>query len=200
MEIYLWSMLFTECKTKMTIIDKIIEMINKPQTAGLLSPYSGLVFLAMVLIYKDVSGINLRQATVIKLLKAAASELKATKLKSKLKVAVLPQNSPKRSVTLLDLYAEHAAEYNFKTSRFATESDEPVMEPVPELLKSLIDKGNANHVGLVKGKALSHAIEEFLKAMMKACGIFVKDIKDLIENAKRQQASFVIPDELSLQA
>ena len=200
MGIYLWSMLFTECKTKMTIIDKIIEMINKPQAAGLLSPYSGLVFLAMVLIYKDVSGINLRQAIVIKLLKAAASELKATKLKSKLKVAVLPQNSPNRSATLLDLYAEHAAEYNFKTSRFATESDEPVMEPVPELLKSLIDKGNANHVGLVKGNALSHAIEEFLKAMMKACGIFVKDIKDLIENAKRQQASFVIPDELSLQA
>ncbi len=200
MGIYLWSMLFTECKTKMTIIDKIIEMINKPQAAGLLSPYSGLVFLAMVLIYKDVSGINLRQATVIKLLKAAASELKATKLKSKLKVAVLPQNSSNRSATLLDLYAEHAAEYNFKTSRFATESDEPVMEPVPELLKSLIDKGNANHVGLVKGNALSHAIEEFLKAMMKACGIFVKDIKDLIENAKRQQASFVIPDELSLQA
>jgi len=200
MGIYLWSMLFTECKTKMTIIDKIIEMINKPQAAGLLSPYSGLVFLAMVLIYKDVSGINLRQATVIKLLKAAASELKATKLKSKLKVAVLPQNSSNRSATLLDLYAEHAAEYNFKTSRFATESDELVMEPVPELLKSLVDKGNANHVGLVKGNALSHAIEEFLKAMMKACGIFVKDIKDLIENAKRQQASFVIPDELSLQA
>ena len=200
MGIYLWSMLFTECKTKMTIIDKIIEMINKPQAAGLLSPYSGLVFLAMVLIYKDVSGINLRQATVIKLLKAAASELKATKLKSKLKVAVLPQNSSNRSVTLLDLYAEHAAEYNFKTSRFATGSEEPVMEPVPELLESLIDKGNANHVGLVKGNALSHAIEEFLKAMMKACGIFVKDIKDLIENAKRQQASFVIPDELSLQA
>ena len=200
MGIYLWSMLFTECKTKMTIIDKIIEMINKPQAAGLLSPYSGLVFLAMVLIYKDVSGINLRQATVIKLLKAAASELKATKLKSKLKVAVLPQNSSNRSATLLDLYAEHAAEYNFKTSRFATENEDPVTEPVPTLLESLIDKGNANHVGLVKGNALSHAIEEFLKAMMKACGIFVKDIKDLIENAKRQQASFVIPDELSLQA
>lgn len=200
MGIYLWSMLFTECKTKMTIIDKIIEMINKPQAAGLLSPYSGLVFLAMVLIYKDVSGINLRQATVIKLLKAAASELKATKLKSKLKVAVLPQNSSNRSATLLDLYAEHAAEYNFKTSRFATENEDPVTEPVPTLLESLVDKGNANHVGLVKGNALSHAIEEFLKAMMKACGIFVKDIKDLIENAKRQQASFVIPDELSLQA
>ena len=193
-------MLFTECKTKMTIIDKIIEMINKPQAAGLLSPYSGLVFLAMVLIYKDVSGINLRQATVIKLLKAAASELKATKLKSKLKVAVLPQNSSNRSATLLDHYAEHAAEYNFKTSRFATENEDPVTEPVPKLLESLVDKGNANHVGLVKGNALSHAIEEFLKAMMKACGIFVKDIKDLIENAKRQQASFVIPDELSLQA
>lgn len=200
MGIYLWSMLFTECKTKMTIIDKIIEIIDKPQAARLLCPYSGLVFLAMVLIYKDVSGINLRQATVIKLLKVAASELKATKLKNKLKVAVLPQNSSNRSATLLDLYAEHAAEYNFKTSRFATENEDPVMEPVPELLESLIDKGNANHVGLVKGNALSHAIEEFLKAMMKACGIFVKDIKDLIENAKRQQASFVIPDELSLQA
>ena len=67
-------MLFTECRTKMTIIDKIIEIIDKPQAARLLRPYSGLVFLAMVLIYKDVSGINLRQATVIKLLKAAASE------------------------------------------------------------------------------------------------------------------------------
>lgn len=193
-------MLFTECKTKMTIIDKIIEMINKPQAAGLLSPYSGLVFLAMVLIYKDVSGINLRQATVIKLLRAAASELKATRINGKSKDSNLPQNSSNRSATLLDLYAEHAAEYNFKTSRFATENEDPVTEPVPTLLESLVDKGNANHVSLVKGNALSHAIEEFLKAMMKACGIFVKDIKDLIENAKRQQASFVIPDELSLQA
>ena len=184
----------------MTIIDKIIEIIDKPQAARLLRPYSGLVFLAMVLIYKDVSGINLRQASVIKLLKAAAAELKATRLNSTPKEADLPQNSTNRSATLLDLYAEHAAEYNFKTSRFATESEEPVTEPVPELLETLVDKGNANHVSLVKGNALSHAIEEFLKAMMNACGIIVKDIKDLIENAKRQQASFVIPDELSLQA
>lgn len=193
-------MLFTECRTKMTIIDKIIEIIDKPQAARLLCPYSGLVFLAMVLIYKDVSGINLRQASVIKLLRAAASELKATRLNGKPKDSNLPQNSSNRSATLLDLYAEHAAEYNFKTSRFATENEDPVTEPVPTLLESLVDKGNANHVSLVKGNALSHAIEEFLKAMMKACGIFVKDIKDLIENAKRQQASFVIPDELSLQA
>lgn len=100
-------MLFTERRTKMTIIDKIIEIIDKPQAARLLCPYSGLVFLAMVLIYKDVSGINLRQASVIKLLRAAASE------------------------------------YNFKTSRFATENEDPVTEPVPKLLESLVDKGLA---------------------------------------------------------
>lgn len=74
------------------------------------------------------------------------------------------------------------------------------MTIIDKIIESLVDKGNANHVGLVIGNALSHAIEEFLKAMMIACGIIVKDIKDLIENAKRQQASFVIPDELSLQA
>ena len=47
----------------------------------------------------------------------------------------------KRTATLLDLYAEHAAEYNFNKT-FTAENDEPVTESAQEVLEDLVDEKN----------------------------------------------------------
>ena len=211
-------------KTVAPVIDIARDYVNQ----DLPYPYSDLVLLAMILIYKDVSDVSLKQAAVIKFLKVVTAELKkiindkfhdgkhtmvcssfvyqcyldASQNNPDLKIDIKygdadydPNYKAKRSATLFDLYAEHATEYNYKTSIFNNEKDEPVTESLDELLEDLVNKDN-NHVSLVKGNALSHAIEEFLKALMKACGFVVKDVKDLIENARKQQAMFVTPNDL----
>ena len=190
-------------------------------------PYSDLVLLGMILVYKNVSEVSLRQAVVIKLLRVITAELKslidekyrdgqrtmvcssfvyqcfldASKnnpdLKLQIKDADLQPNfKATRSATLLDLYAEHAKEYHFKTKQFAEGLSEPVTESIDELLKNLIDNENENHVSMVKGNALSNAIEEFLKTIMKAAGIAIESIEDLIKNARIQQAMFITPNDL----
>lgn len=193
----------------------------------LVYPYSDLVMLAMIIIYKEVSHVSLKQTAVIKLLKLAAAELKtfidkkfhdgkhtmvcssyvyqcfldASKNNPDLKINIkngdLDPNlkAAKRTATLLDLYAEHAAEYNY-AQHFAMAQDEPVKESLQEILDDLIDKENENHIHLLKNIALSNAIETFLKHLMKACGIVINDVKDLIENAKKQQAMFITPNDL----
>ena len=182
-------------------------------------PYSDYVFFAMMIVYKDVSKVSFRQAAVIKFLKAVTDKLKKiieeksndskhTIISSAFvnqcnSANVRPDNENarelknRRSATLLDLYAEHAAEYNFKPPFCDKEKEEPTTESIPELLNNLVDKDNKKHVNLVKGNALSHAIEDFLKTLMKACGIVTRDIKDLIENAKKQQAMFIPLNDLS---
>jgi major membrane immunogen (membrane-anchored lipoprotein) len=211
------------------IIAPVLDIARNYVSQDLPYPYSDLVLLAMILIYKDVSDVNLKQAVIIKLLKLVTAELKtfidekyrdgkhtmvcssfvyqcyldASKNNPDLKIDIkngdtdfVPNHQVKRSVTLLDLYADHAAEYHYNTANFAVEKDEPVKESVKELLDNLVDETNENHVSMVKGNALSHSIEEFLKALMNACGIAIKDVKDLIENAKMQQALFVTPNDL----
>jgi len=170
-------------------------------------PYSDIVTLAMTLVYKDVSCISLKQAAVIKFLKAVATELENGTGKKQTNTPTINwalfENShpnvfqsnqdPKiqRSATLLDLYAEHAAEYNFNTSGFTSAKGEPVTESTQEILDSLVDEDNESHVNLVKGNALSYAIERFLKALLKARGIIVETIEDLIKKAKTQQEAFI---------
>ena len=118
------------------------------------------------------------------------------KLKLKIKNGDLQAEKSKRSVTLFDLYVEHAAEYNYHTYYFSKANTEPVTETIEELLENLIDKDNANHIGLVKSNALSNAIEEFLRALMDVLGFSIDSVKDLIETAQKQQAMFVTPNDL----
>ena len=209
-------------------ISPVLDIARDYVSQDLPYPYSDLVLLAMILIYKDVSDVSLKQAAIIKLLKAVTAELKkfidekfhdgkhtmvcssyvyqcyldASKNNPDLKINIKngdadfdPNYKAKRSATLLDLYAEHAAEYLYNTESFASEKDEPVTETLDEILDNLVNK-EEKHVSLVKGNALSHAIEEFLKALMNACGITIKNVKELIENAQKQQAMFVTPNDL----
>lgn len=160
-------------------------------------PYSDLVSLAMILVFKDVSHVSLKQAEVISLLLTAAAELKSNpNLKIDIPNSDQTHNiTSNKATTLLDLYAEHAAEYNC-TKSFATEQEESVNESVQKILDNLIDTENEKHIHLFKSIALSNAIEKFLRNLLKACGIAIKDIKDLIEKAKEKQAEFVIPSNL----
>ena len=208
-------------------IEPVIDIARNYTQQGLAYPYSNLVLLAMILIYKDVSHVSLKQAAIIKFLKLAAAELKtlideknnngkhtmesssfvyqcfldASKNNPDLKIDIKNgdiSGNPgkcKRTATLLDLFAEHAAEYGFNKS-FAAEKDEQVTESVQEILENLVDKENEDHIYLLKSKPLSSAIEGFLKMLLKAGGIVVDNVKDLIDNAKKQQAMFVTPHDL----
>lgn len=165
------------------------------------SLYSDLVLLAMTLVFKDVSQVSLKQAEVINLLHAAATELgnnpdlKINAFKGDEQPVEPPlQRATKSTTTLLDLFAEHAAEYNYRQSFISFEQNKSTNESIQEILDNLIDSENENHIHLYKSNALSNAIESFLRNLLKASGIVIKDIKDLIENAKKQQHSFIIPD------
>ena len=209
------------------IVAPVVEIARDYARQGLPYPYSDLVLLAMILIYKDVSHVNLKQAVVIKLLQVVAAELKtlidekfhdgkhtmvcssfvyqcfldASKDNPDLKLNIENGDAQatlkaKRSATLFDLYAEHAAEYNYNTKRFADAKGKPVTESIEEILNNLVDKENKDHISLIKSNALSNAIEEFLKVLLKAAGVAVDSIEELIENAKKQQALFVTPNDL----
>ena len=210
-----------------SIVAPIVDAAYDYVRQDLPYPYSDLVLMAMILIYKNVSDEGLKQDVVIKLLRVATAELKkliddkyrdgkhtlvcssyvyqcfldASKNNPDLKLQIengdlQPESTKKRVATLFDLYVEHATEYNFKTSHFADAAQEPVTESIDELLNNLVDDQNKNHVSLVKGNALSHAIEEFLKTLLKAIGTSVNSIEDLIKNARAQQAMFITPNDL----
>jgi hypothetical protein len=157
-----------------------------------------IILLATTIVYKDVSRTSLKQSGVIKLLHFAAAELKKN---PKLKINFKKENSEASSktrtstATLLDLYAEHAAEYNY-TKSFIKGSDKPILGSIQEILSELIDKANTNHIHLLKNNALSGAIENFLRNFLNASGIIYNNIKDLISSSKKLQAFFVAPQEL----
>ena len=160
--------------------------------------YLDLILLAMTLVFKDVSQVSLKQAEVINLLHTAATELKKN---PDLKINAFKGNPDSnlkigKTATLLDLYAEHAAEYNYNQSFIELASGNAVHESIQEILDNLIDCENKDIIHLFKSNALSCAIENFLRNLLAASGIVIKDIKDLIKNAKMQQAKFVTPDSL----
>ena len=209
------------------VVAPVVDIARDYTKQGLPYPYSDLVLLAMIIIYKDVSHVSLKQAAVINLLKLAAAEIKKLldeKLHDGKHTMVCSsfvyqcyldasQNNPdlkinikngdvdpvlkvgKRTVTLLDLYAEHIAEYS-GTRSFAMEPPTPVTEPLQNVLEGLVDTENENHVYLIKNESLSTAIEDFLKSLLKFCGYAAGSVKDLIENAREQQAMFITPNDL----
>lgn len=208
------------------IVAPVINVANDYIKQGLPYPYNDLVLLAMILIYKNVSQNNLKQTNVIHFLRFIAAKLKTAidkkmhkgthsmvsssfvyqcfldasqsnpDLKLKVENSDIQPIKAKRSATLLDLYAEHAEEYNYNTKSFAKSKFEPSTDSIDEVLKELVDKENENHIGLTMGNALSHAIEEFLKVLMNACGIVVHSVQELIEKARLQQALFITPNDL----
>lgn len=206
-------------------VDPVIDIVHDYIMQELPYPYLDLVLIAMIVVYKDVTHVSLKQTGVINLLKFASAELKKFKdeklqggkhsmisssfvyqcyhdasrnnpdLKIDIKGDLSNEKGGKRTATLLDLYAQHAAEYNC-TRSFSLENEEPVKATLQEILDDLVDWDNRNHIHLLKNDALSNAIEGFLKNLMNTCGVEIKDIRKLIENAKRQQAMFITPDDL----
>ncbi|MCQ2100052.1 MAG: hypothetical protein MJZ10_07075 [Fibrobacter sp.] len=199
-------------------------------------PYADLVFLSLILLYKDHSQARIKQSIIIALLRCLAAELKkllddkyrhnytmvcsslvyqcyldASKKNRKFKLkltkdadlscrtskkGLLNQNRRKAN-TLLDLYAEHAAEYDFKTEAFhqAVAPKEPVAN-LEDLAKEIVESDRSNRVMMLKGNALSSAIENLLKTLMEVLGFTFTSIKDMIKNAREMQAMFVTPNDL----
>ena len=112
-------------------------------------------------------------------------------------------NRANQAPTLFDLYAEHAAEYDFDTTKFMTlkqGADESEEDFKPEDLKGLLkealqDAGNTR-VMLVKNNILSLAIEEFLKKLLEFFGYTFNSIKELIDNASELRSMFITPNDL----
>lgn len=99
--------------------------------------------------------------------------------------------------TLLDLYAEHAAEYDYNTESFqaanlTAEPDKSLEDWAKEALESRDDQ----RVQLLKSNELSGAIENLLKVLMELLESSATSIKDLIQNARDMQAMFVTPNDL----
>ena len=197
-------------------------------------PFSDLVLLAMILIFKDCSHVSIKQRVIIGILKIVAAEIKklidekkhkgkhtmvcssfvyqcykdAAEKDDRLKIKLHNSDinvlkSANQAPTLFDLYAEHAAEYDFDTTKFMTlkqganESEEEFkLEDLDGLLKEALQDAGNTRVMLVKNNILSSVIEEFLKKLLEFFGFTFKSIKDLIDNARNLQSMFVTPNDL----
>lgn len=190
-------------------------------------PYSDLLLLAMILVYKDISGVSIKQHVIIGILKIVSAEIKklidekvhegkhtmvcssfvyqcyldASKKDGRLKIAL--DNADIRGIrqannvkTLFDLYAEHAAEYNFNENAFSVQENSGKEEKLEDLLKEALQDTDSEHVMLLKNNFLSNAIEDFLKTLLKFFGYTFSSIKELIENARELQSMFVTPNDL----
>lgn len=192
-------------------------------------PYADLVFLAMILLYKDHSKAGVKQSVIIALLKVIAAELKklldekyrhnytmvcssyvaqcyldASKKNRKFKLKLNKdadlrgsRRSSKTTNTLLELYAEHAAEYDYNTEVFHLASNDTLPnKSLEEIAQEALEAEKNQRVMLLKGNELSGAIESLLKTLMEVLGFTFTTIKDMIANAREMQAMFVTPNDL----
>ncbi|MBR4784124.1 MAG: hypothetical protein IK012_02585 [Fibrobacter sp.] len=190
-------------------------------------PYSDLVLLAMILIFKDISHVNIKQHVIIGILKIVAAEIKklidekkhkgehtmvcssfvyqcyldASKNNKDLKIKLSNSDMhvlkcANQAQTLFNLYAEHAAENNFETSRFMVQEEDDSVNDLEALLKEALEDNGNSRVMLMKTNILSRAIEDFLMKLLDYLGYKFKSIKELIENARELQSMFVTPNDL----
>ena len=192
-------------------------------------PYMDLVFLAMILLYKDHSKSGFEQSAIIGLLRILSAELKklldekvrhnytmvcssyvyqcyldASKKNSDFKLQLsrdadlrANRNSNRAINTLLELYAEHAAEYDYKTEIFRQSVNETnSYGTLEDWAKKALESANGDYVKLLKNNELSGAIEDLLRTLMNVLGFAYTSIEDLIENARNMQAMFVTPNDL----
>ena len=198
---------------------------------GLKYPYTDLVLLALILIYKDITASGIKQALIVAMLEVLAAKIKkliddkfhdgdhtmvcssfvyqcyldASKNNKDLEIQLnrdadlrpgLRQAGVKRSNTLFDLYAEHAAEYNYKTESFRTLKNSLTDVTLESLIDEVLKQPRENRVTLLKSNELSSAIESLLKTLMELFKMPFKNIEELIKNAENLRSMFVTPNDL----
>lgn len=103
----------------------------------------------------------------------------------------------KKVNTLLDLYAEHAAEYDYNTESFLSgENDADSSKTLEDWGKEVLECSGGRRVQLLKGNELSSAIEKLLKVLMEVLGNPFTTIEKMIKDAVAMQAMFVTPNDL----
>lgn len=110
------------------------------------------------------------------------------------------------SNTLLDLYAEHAAEHKYNTKCIQiSEQDQsnslqknslPKNLSLEEIMQKILDTPQSNRVTLVSKNELCNAIESLLIVLAQIFDMPFKTIEELIKNAREQQSMFVTPNDL----
>lgn len=198
---------------------------------GLKYPYTDLVLLALILIYKDITASGIKQALIVAMLEVLAAKIKklindkfhdgdhtmvcssfvyqcyldASKNNKNLEIQLnrdadlrpgLRQAGVKRSNTLFDLYAEHAAEYNYNTESFRTLRDSLTDVSLNSIIDEILKQPKENRVTLLKSNELSSAIESLLKTLMELFKMPFKNIEELIKNAENLRSMFVTPNDL----
>lgn len=226
------------CRLKMADqldLTPVIEAANKYIKDDLVYPMPDLILLGMILVYKNVSHVSLKQKVIIGLLKIITAKIKSIledkkyegkhpmicsefvyqcyldaskkdpRLKLILKNADLQLSLRHRtSITLLD----HYIDYRSSEQRFFASNDEPIEKSLFENKIEDIEENESELLQMaIKGvhdkdrlfgenESLSLAVQNFLIAHQQLKGTPISSFKNLIDNAKEQQAFFVTPNDL----
>lgn len=226
------------CRLKMADqldLTPVIEAANKYIKDDLVYPMPDLILLGMILVYKNVSHVSLKQKVIIGLLKIITAKIKSIledkkyegkhpmicsefvyqcyldaskkdpRLKLNLKNGDLQLSLRHRtSITLLD----HYIDYRFSQQKFFASNDEPIEKSLFENKIEDIEENESELLQMaIKGvhdkdrlfgenKDLSLAVQDFLIAHQQLKGTPISSFKNLIDNAKEQQAFFVTPNDL----
>lgn len=226
------------CRLKMADqldLTPVIEAANKYIKDDLVYPMPDLILLGMILVYKNISHVSLKQKVIIGLLKIITAKIKSIledkkyegkhpmicsefvyqcyldaskkdpRLKLILKNADLQLSLRHRtSITLLD----HYIDYRFSQQKFFASNDEPIEKSLFENKIEDIEENESELLQMaIKGvhdkdrlfgenKDLSLAVQDFLIAHQQLKGTTISSFKNLIDNAKEQQAFFVTPNDL----
>jgi len=192
---------------------------------GLPYPYSDLVLLALILIFKDVSREGVSQKFILGVLKLAAVQIKKLidekfhdgkhtmvcssyvyqcyfdasaknrDLKIELEGADLGILRGEKKVNTL---FELYAEHAREYNYRTELFARAAEEPLEESLEDILQEGlkESDRVLLVKNNVLSGCVENFLKVLLQAAGKAFEGIEELIREAREMQALFVTPNDL----
>lgn len=226
------------CRLKMADqldLTPVIEAANKYIKDDLVYPMPDLILLGMILVYKNISHVSLKQKVIIGLLKIITAKIKSIledkkyegkhpmicsefvyqcyldaskkdpRLKLNLKNGDLQLSLRHRtSITLLD----HYIDYRFSQQKFFASNEEPIEKSLFENKIEDIEENESQLIQMaIKGihdkdrlfgenESLSLAVQNFLIAHQQLKGTPISSFKNLIDNAKEQQAFFVTPNDL----
>ncbi len=226
------------CRLKMADqldLTPVIEAAEKYLKDDLVYPMPDLILLGMILVYKNVSHVSLKQKVIIGLLKIITAKIKSIledkkyegkhpmicsefvyqcyldaskkdpRLKLILKNADLQLSLRHRtSITLLDHFINyHTSQQDIlrysddKTQiHFNNTFNDDIYQSESTLIQEAIDGIDHGEKLFRENEELSLAVQNFLIVEQELRGKPIDSFKNLIDNAKDQQAFFVTPNDL----
>ncbi len=222
-------------KTDDTNISPVINAAKKYIEQNLVYPLPDLILLGMILIYKNISHVSLKQKVVIGLLKLVTAKIKsiledkkyegkrpmicsefvyqcyedASKIDPQFKLVLKNADlkislRQRTSITLLDHFINyHASQQDIlrysddKTQiHFNNTFNDDIYQSESTLIQEAIDGIDHGEKLFRENEELSLAVQNFLIVEQELRGKPIDSFKNLIDNAKDQQAFFVTPNDL----